>query len=100
MSGGQRQRVCLARALVKDAPMLILDEATSALDPISEQEVVAALDAKYAGHTRIVIAHNLLNAHTAERIYVLDKGTVVESGPHEDLMRAGGRYAELWKQEG
>jgi ABC-type multidrug transport system fused ATPase/permease subunit len=99
LSGGQRQRVCLARALVKDAPVLILDEATSALDPISEQQVVAALDVAYAGRTRIVIAHNLLNARTADRIYVLDKGTVVEFGTHDDLMRAGGKYAELWKDE-
>jgi ABC-type multidrug transport system fused ATPase/permease subunit len=99
LSGGQRQRVCLARALVKDAPVLVLDEATSALDPVSEQQVVAALDVACAGRTRIVIAHNLLNARTADRIYVLDKGTVVEFGTHDDLMRAGGRYAELWKDE-
>lgn len=99
LSGGQRQRVCLARALVKDASMLILDEATSALDPVSEQQVVAAVDAKYAGRTRIVIAHNLLNARTADRIYVFDKGEVVESGNHEDLMRAGGKYAQLWQEK-
>jgi ATP-binding cassette subfamily B protein len=99
LSGGQRQRVCLARAFVKNAPILILDEATSALDPVSEQAVVAAIDAAFRDRTRIIIAHNLFNARTADRVYVLDKGTVVESGTHEELMRKAGRYAELWGKE-
>lgn len=99
LSGGQRQRVCLARALIKDAPMLLLDEATSALDPVSEQEVVAAVDARYAGRTRVIVAHNLLNARTADRVYVLDQGEVVESGTHAELMARGGKYCELWESE-
>jgi ATP-binding cassette subfamily B protein len=99
LSGGQRQRVCLARAFVKSAPILILDEATSALDTVCEQAVVAAMDMAYRERTRIVIAHNLFNARTADRIYVLDKGTVVESGTHEELMQKAGRYAALWRED-
>ncbi len=99
LSGGQRQRVCMARALIKNAPMLLLDEATSALDPVSEQQVVTAVDDRYAGRTRVVVAHNLLNARTADRVYVFDGGEVVESGTHEELISRGGKYCELWEAE-
>ncbi len=98
LSGGQRQRVCVARALAKDAAVLILDEATSALDPMIETQVVEAIDKAYADRTRIVIAHNLLNARDADRIYVLDNGKIVETGTHEELMKANGRYFALWDE--
>ena len=96
LSGGQKQRLSLARAVVRDPKVLILDEATSALDPVTEQRVVENVDAAFATCTRIVVAHNLLSAKTANRIYVLDGGRVVESGTHDALMAAGGMYSSLW----
>lgn len=99
LSGGQRQRVCLARALAKDPAVLLLDEATSALDPITEGAVVNAVDAVYANRTRIVVAHNVRVASSADRIYVLDGGRIVESGTHATLLAAGGRYCSLWRED-
>lgn len=97
LSGGQRQRLCLARALLKDAPVLLLDEATSALDSLTEGAVVEAVDRQYAKRTRLVVAHNMLNTQTADRIYVIDAGEVVESGTHEELLRKQGKYCQLWR---
>lgn len=99
ISGGQKQRLCLARALVRDAKVLILDEATSALDPITEKEVVDNLDKAFGDRTRIIVAHNVINARTAQRIYVFDNGCVVEVGTHDELMEANGFYKNLWTGE-
>ena len=95
LSGGQRQRVAIARAFLKDAPILLLDEATSALDTESEAQVQAALTRLMTGRTTLIIAHRLSTVRGADRIYVLDKGSVVECGTHASLMEAGGLYARL-----
>jgi ABC-type multidrug transport system fused ATPase/permease subunit len=99
ISGGQKQRLCLARALVRDAPVLLLDEATSALDPVTEKEVVEAIDSEFANHTRIVVAHNMLNARNADHIYVLDEGEIVDEGTHANLIAKPGLYRKLWGLE-
>jgi len=95
LSGGQRQRIAIARAFLKDAPILLLDEATSALDTESEAQVQAALTRLMAGRTTLIIAHRLSTVRGADRIYVLDKGAVVECGDHASLIEAGGLYARL-----
>lgn len=97
LSGGQRQRLCIARAVLSRAPVLVLDEATSSLDPESEREVQAALAAVLPGRTALVIAHRLSTVMDADVIHVVEAGRVVESGKHEELLRKGRRYAELWK---
>ena len=97
LSGGQRQRLAIARALLKNAPVLVLDEATSALDSESERHVQAALEALMKGRTTLVIAHRLSTVENADRIVVLDKGRIVEEGSHRELLARGGTYAKLYQ---
>jgi ATP-binding cassette subfamily B protein len=95
LSGGERQRLSIARALLKDPPILILDEATSALDAVTEAKVNAALDEVMKGRTTFVIAHRLSTIRNATRILVFDSGRVIESGTFDELVAKGGRFAEL-----
>jgi subfamily B ATP-binding cassette protein MsbA len=96
LSGGQRQCVTIARAILKNAPILILDEATSNLDPESEMLVQRALNSLTRGRTTLVIAHRLSTVRHAHRIVVLKDGRIIEQGPHEELLRRGGEYAKLY----
>lgn len=96
LSGGQRQRLSIARAMLKNAPILILDEATSALDNESEHKVQAALNQLMIGKTTIMIAHRLSTIQHASRIIVMDQGQIVEAGEHDQLMQSGGKYAALY----
>jgi subfamily B ATP-binding cassette protein MsbA len=99
LSGGQRQRISIARALLKDAPVLVLDEATSALDTESERRIQAALATLVRNRTTLVIAHRLSTVEQADLIVVLDEGRVVESGTHAELLERKGAYAQLHRMQ-
>ncbi|MFE7743559.1 ABC transporter ATP-binding protein [Nocardia sp. NPDC057455] len=96
LSGGERQRVSIARALLKDAPIVLLDEVTSALDPVNEAAVHDGIERLMAGRTVVLVAHRLRTVQRADHIVFLDNGRIVEAGSHEQLLRQGGRYADFW----
>jgi len=96
LSGGQRQRLAIARAILKNAPLLILDEATSALDTESERHIQAALETATAHRTTLVIAHRLSTIEKADLILVMDGGRIIERGRHSDLLAQNGAYAHLY----
>jgi len=95
LSGGQKQRITIARALLKDAPILLLDEATSSLDAATENSVKEALHRLKKGRTTLMIAHRLSTVREADQILVMDKGTIVQQGSHEQLLQQDGWYARL-----
>ena len=97
LSGGQRQRLAIARAIFKDAPILILDEATSALDTESERYIQQALETVCQGRTTFVIAHRLSTIERADRIVVMEQGELIESGTHAELLAQEGAYASLYR---
>ena len=99
LSGGQRQRIAIARAVLKDAPILILDEATSALDTDSERHIQAALEQLMKNRTTFVIAHRLSTVEKADRILVMEQGSIIEQGSHDELLRLEGRYAQLYQNQ-
>jgi ATP-binding cassette subfamily B protein len=97
LSGGQRQRLALARAILKNPPVLILDEATSAVDNETEAAIQRSLDKLVVGRTSLIIAHRLSTVRYAHLIHVLENGRIVESGKHDDLLMKNGSYAALWR---
>ena len=99
LSGGQKQRIALARALLHDSPVYIFDEATSNIDVESEEIILNRIRALRGQKTIILISHRLVNTRDADRIYVLDKGKVAESGTHRELMKWGGTYSVLWRTQ-
>ena len=99
LSGGQRQRIAIARVILKNAPILVLDEATSSLDSEVEGAIQASLDTLMAGKTVIAIAHRLSTIARMDRLVVVDRGRIVEQGTHEELLRTGGHYADLWRRQ-
>jgi len=99
LSGGQRQRIAIARVILKNAPVLVLDEATSALDSEVEGAIQASLDTLMASKTVIAIAHRLSTIARMDRLVILDHGRIVEQGSHDELLRAGGHYAALWRRQ-
>ena len=99
LSGGQRQRIAIARAILKNAPILILDEATSALDSVTEKKIQQGLDYLMQGKTVVVVAHRLSTISHMDRILVFDEGQIIEDGNHHDLLRHDGHYAHLWNMQ-
>jgi ATP-binding cassette subfamily B protein len=99
LSGGQRQRIAIARAILKDSPILVLDEATSALDSGSEKLIQASLSELMKKRTSVVIAHRLSTIAKLDRIVVIDNGSIVEQGTHQELLELGGTYATLWEHQ-
>lgn len=99
LSGGQKQRIAIARAFLKDAPILILDEATSALDSETEVAIQKSFDELAAGRTTVAIAHRLSTLRNMDRIIVLKDGKIIEQGSHSALLRRRGEYARLWKMQ-
>ncbi|MFD2271315.1 ATP-binding cassette domain-containing protein [Undibacterium arcticum] len=97
LSGGQRQRLALARAILKDPPILVLDEATSAVDNETEAAIQRSMDVISQGRTTLVIAHRLSTVRHAHMIHVMEHGKIVESGTHEQLLNRNGTYASLWR---
>ena len=95
LSGGQKQRISIARALLKDAPILVLDEATSAVDVATEAALQATFDRLLAGRTSVIIAHRLSTIRSADRILVLERGGIIESGSHAELLSLGGAYSSF-----
>ncbi|MCA9330222.1 ATP-binding cassette domain-containing protein, partial [Candidatus Saccharibacteria bacterium] len=99
LSGGQKQRIAIARAMLKDAPILVLDEATSALDSESEELIQKALAELMKNRTTIVIAHRLSTIQKMNRILVIDNGSIIEDGNHQSLQEQNGIYAKLWAHQ-
>jgi len=97
LSGGERQRISIARALLKDADVILLDEATASVDPAAEYAIQRAVDALVLGKTVVVIAHRLRTIQRASKIVVLDRGAIVEEGTHASLIGLDGLYAKLWR---
>ena len=100
LSGGQKQRLCIARAMVKEAPLVLLDEATSALDLQTEREVQNSLDRLLEGRGAVIIAHRLSTVQGADYIYVLEDGRVAEEGAPQELLKRRGRYYEMCRAQG
>jgi ATP-binding cassette subfamily B protein len=99
LSGGQRQRIAIARAILKDSPILVLDEATSALDSVTEKKIQLGLDNLMKGRTVVVVAHRLSTIAHMDRILVFDQGKIIEDGSHQQLLQRGGHYAHLWNMQ-
>ena len=99
LSGGQRQRIAIARAMLKNAPILILDEATSALDSLTEKLIQDGLHLLMEGRTTIVIAHRLSTLSEMDRILVFENGQIIEDGSHNDLIKAQSHYTRMWQMQ-
>ena len=99
LSGGEKQRISIARALLKNAPIVLLDEATASLDPQNEVWIQKAIDALVEDKTVVIIAHRLRSIQNADQIIVLDKGRVAEKGNHEQLLKNNGLYSRLWMEQ-
>jgi ATP-binding cassette subfamily B protein len=99
LSGGQRQRIAIARAILKDSPILILDEATSSLDSVTEKKIQLGLENLMQGRTVVVVAHRLSTISHMDRILVFDQGRIIEDGSHQQLLLRDGHYAHLWNMQ-